>query len=239
MKNWLALSVLVSAAAALVMAAVSPARQVLACSLAPANLEQSARHAEYVVVGEVTAERENNTGSPLPTLPEYARSYKSTVQVAAALKGDPPRLLTIDDLGQLGADCSGGPRLKEGERLLLFVSHYRSPVTGETDALYVPGYEGGKYALSDGYARSTYAAPGSFPVEEALRAVAAVAGSSSAQLDAALAFARGEDIQAETTTEDKASKPSATVIGLAAAGAVSIAGAGIVAFRRLRRTIRR
>lgn len=160
-----------------------PPERAAACRIARANLEENTQYAELIVVGEVVSERE---------LHDAYESYESTIEVAAVLKGSAGSEITIAPTGWLGADCSGSPRLRDGERVLLFLYHYRGPAplgtTPPAGALQIAGYDGGKYVIGDGNVRSTYAEPAQFPAEQAIRRVAQLAGSAPAQLDAALRF---------------------------------------------------
>jgi hypothetical protein len=171
--RWL-LAAAVLLAIGLGMFGVVPPERAAACTIAPANLEQSAQYAELIVVGEVVSER---------SLPQDGYdSRESTIAVAAVLKGSAGDEITIAPTGWLGADCGGNPRLLEGERVLLFLDHSFGP-------LRIMGYEGGKYVIDDGNVRSTYAEPSQFPAAGAIRRVAQLAGSTPGNRDAALLFA--------------------------------------------------
>ena len=171
-------SVVVLACAVVALAVFAPAtaRPAAACSIVQTDLETTAAEAEIVIVGQVIAESMVDPRWP---------SFESTIRVAAVLRGDLELEITLSPLGFLGADCSGGPRLPVGERVLLLLSRFK----GE---LRVYGYENGKYVLTDGEARRAFelfppATP--IPAEDALRRVAAITGATDEQLDAALAFA--------------------------------------------------
>lgn len=206
--------------------------QASACSLAPLDLENVADIAEIVIVGEVTAERIIEPTSP---------TYESTVRPAAVLKGAPPGEIVISPLGYLGADCSGGPRLAAGERVLLFVG--RGMVGGQAQGeLQVVGYEAGKYALHDGLAMQPYTGS-SMPADQAIRQVATITGASEDQVVAAIAFAQGDPTaeppaQAEPVTrpsEDGNGDVALLAIGLASAGALALVLFGVAVWRRLGR----
>jgi hypothetical protein len=121
---------------------------------------------------------------------EYSTySFESTIQVAAALKGDPGPEIVVTEIGFLGAGCEGGPRLPAEERILLFASEFNGRL-----AIY--GFEWGRYVLANGEASLDFGDVGfpeepPIPVDDALRRVAAITGATDRQLYAALAFARG------------------------------------------------
>ena len=167
---------LVCAVVALVVFAPATARPAAACYMLEFSLEAVAEEAEIVIVGEVVRERTIERVKP------SREAYESTVDVRAALKGNPERELILSPLGYLNSDCSGGPRLTVGERVLLFLSR----VKGE---LKVYGHEYGKYLLANGFASSIWAdEPIRF--DNALPRVAAIIGATDEQLYAALDFAR-------------------------------------------------
>lgn len=188
------------ALAALAAFAPGAAERALACSIGPGSLESSAEYADLIIVGEVVAEE---PGGPYDT-------YSSTIRVAATFRGETDEMLRLENLGYLGADCSGGPRLPEGERVLLFLIHYRSPsepaVTPETGPLQPAGWENGKYALQDGNFVSRYAQPASYPYWDAVQRVAAITNAPQDEIDAALAFAGGT-----TRATDEPSTPAEAV----------------------------
>ncbi len=169
---------LACAVVALAVFAPATAKPAAACSIARPDLDTAAEEAEIVIVGEVIRER---------TVERVfsGEAYESTVGVRAALKGNPEREITLSPLGFLGPDCSGGPRLPAGMRVLLFITEFN----GEP---HIYGYE--KYVLANGEARVQFAVAGSLlepsiPADDALRRVAAITGATDEQLDAALAFA--------------------------------------------------
>lgn len=179
---------------ALVLAgALAPqtAQHAAACSFARVTLDDAATHAKMAILGEVTDEE--YLGEP-----GHGHPYKSTVRVVATLKGDAPRELTLNPLGFLGSDCSGGPRLREGERVLLFLSPWRGDLT-------IWGYTQGKYVLASGMAETASGLP--IPVEEAIRRVATITGAPQDQLDAALAFALGGPLPASDPELEPLSQP--------------------------------
>ncbi len=179
-------SVVVLACAVVALAVFAPAtaKPAAACNIArPANvlsaLDAAATGSEIVIVAEVIRER------TIERVGLYEK-YESTIRVRAVLKGNPEREITFSPLGFHGADCSGGPRLPVGERVLLFLS--------PSSILLFSGAD--KYVLANGEARAQFAVPGSplrspIPVDDALRRVAAITGATDEQLDAALAFALG------------------------------------------------
>ncbi len=94
-----------------------------ACTLdrtpSPAGLvSDQVAAADLIVVGVVTEETVVGEHGGNPSTPTYA----STVDVRAVLAGsfDEPTL-RLTPLGWLSASCTGGPRLLEGERVLLFL----------------------------------------------------------------------------------------------------------------------
>ena len=173
----ISVGVLACAVVALVVFAPATAKPAAACSILLVDLDTMAEEAEIVIVGEVIHERTVER-------PFSGEAYESTVRVHVALKGNPEREITFSDLGFLGPDCSGGPRLPAGMRVLLFIEEYNGQ--------FHPGYE--KYVLANGEARAQFAVADSqlgppIPADDALRRVAAITGATDEQLDAALAFA--------------------------------------------------
>ena len=170
------------------MAALAPglAKPAAACSPSYGHftLEDRAEQAEIVIVGEVITEQ------AIEDLYDYPPSYyESTIRIAATLKGNPEPEITLSPVGYFGPDCSGGPRLPTGERVMLFLSEYRGD-------LRMFGLEESKYTLVEGEAIIFYSEPTlsrePIPVEDAFRRVAAITGATDEQLAAALAFARDE-----------------------------------------------
>ena len=210
MTHRLSVAALVLGLAAFAALAPATAKPAAACSMGPLTLERAAEVADLVIVGEVVSEQ-----SVSPQL------YTSTIGVSATLKGDSEREFTLERIGQLYPDCSGGPRLAAGERVLLFLN-------GGRGQLQVTGYEGGKYVLSETKAMTAWEDT-AIPVEDALRRVAAITGAAPGQLDAALAFANGEPLP-ELENGDL----MGLLIGLAAAGALVLLPALLFAVRRRR-----
>ncbi len=154
-----------AAALALVLGAlltVSLARphEASACSLAGfADAEERvARQVEYselIIIGTVVSEvwtGEHGGGIPTP-------EYTSTVRVEAVLKGPAVERIEIPRLGFLTASCGGGPRMVEGERVLLFLQRSNwwwandldlSPIPEDVWGVALTGQ--GKYRLVDGEA---------------------------------------------------------------------------------------
>ncbi len=137
---------------------------------------------DVVVVGEVIRE-EPIEDDPVDFAVFDDRAFTSTVRVDAALKGEPERLLTLGPLGYLEPDCSGGPRLRAGERVVLFLSSFRS-------SFRVYAYEQGNYLLAGNAAYNENLPP--VPAEDFVRRVAAATGAPQQELDAALVSLRGE-----------------------------------------------
>ena len=177
--------VLACAVVALAMFAPATAKPAAACSYGRTDLSEAAREATLIIVGQVVKERVLEVLSV-----EYSTySFESTIQVAAALKGNPRPEIVITEIGFLGAGCEGGPRLPAGERILLFASEFNGK-------LHIYGFEWGRYVLANGEASLDFGDIGfpeepSIPADDALRRVAAITGATDEQLDAALAFALG------------------------------------------------
>ena len=223
---------LICAVVALAVFAPATAKPAAACTVIRVDLDTAAEGAEMVIVGEVIRERS------IERVVFSREAYESTVRVRVALKGNPERDITFSPLGFLGADCSGGPRLPAGERVLLFIIEYNGK-------LHVYGFE--KYVLANGEAIRQFAVvdslPGpSIPAGDALRRVAAITGATDEQLDAALDFAGVGPVptpqpDAEPLAVDVEEDGGYPVLLIALAGALvallvaALAGLG---FRRLR-----
>ena len=217
--------------AAISVAVLIRPRSVLACQIAPLPLELRAQHAEMIVVGEVVSEEA-----------ERNQTYTSTVRVAATLKGEAQSELMLEGLGQRGSDCSGGPRLEQGERLLLFLTHRRSSSDSPTVEPGAPMIYG-DYRIADGVARSPFDLPHELPAGLALGRVAAIAGAPVSELDAALAFAAGEDGLTPSLTEndqvvmeDDGGTNWRLIGGISGVALIAIAAVGLVIVHRFRRT---
>ena len=95
-----------------------------ACLLTPLpeaslRLKQQTEAADLIIVGQVTAERPYD-GPSRPGL--WQPAFASLVRPVALLKGATPDAeIEVSPLGGLGPDCTGGPRLELGERVLLFL----------------------------------------------------------------------------------------------------------------------
>lgn len=201
-------------------------RSAVACSLARATLDQAAREAEIIIVGEVTSERRVQSGThPV---------YESTVRVGATLKGSADREIALSKLGILDSDCTGGPRLRTGERVLLFLYDWQG--------LTIYAHEDGRYLLTRETAKTRLDPP--IPLEGALRRVAAITDAPRDQLDAALAFARREpppapkpEIEPLPVEEEEDGGLRALLIGLSSAVAVAVLASA--AWYARRRWVRR
>ncbi len=240
MTHSISVAALVLGLAAFGVLAPATAKPAAACRIGPMTLEQGAEFADLVIVGEVISERSVASGV-----------YESTIDIAATLKGRSEPGLTLNELGFLGADCSGGgPRLAEGERVLLFIG--RSPLTTGAVQRQVVGYEYGRYVLSDTEA-ITARGDTAIPVEDFLHRIAAVTGAAPDQLDAALSFVRdeppptSEPQPAANVSEDERSQPlpkaaeeddapPLLAIGIGAAAAAVLLPALLFGVRRLRRS---
>ncbi len=128
----------------LVAAVLASPQHADACSLALSSdpgqrLRQNVEWAELIVIGTVIDEVQTTNFGNL-------HRYDSTVQVGLVLRGDSSNSIEILGLGALGADCSGGPRLRTGERVLLFLGE------GWGGPAWRIGPDGGKYLLQNGEA---------------------------------------------------------------------------------------
>jgi len=205
---------LLCALAAIAAFAPVPAKPAAACSpVANPSIELTTRHADLVVVGEAIS--------------------SSTVRVVAALKGASTHEVSISRFND--SDCPDPPGVSTGQRVLLFLGRYRG-------SFQIFGFGQGKYILTTrGEAEPEYGRR--IPAEHLLRSIAAAAGTSPTQLDATLAFARGEtepgpqsDIESIPADAGEGGAPSALLIGLISAGAVVgilvLAGVARYAVRR-------
>lgn len=72
------------------------------------------KNAPILIIGIVTSEKQ------IPRPPNTTAMWESVIVAEAILKGEvPDEPLRIPYIGFLGADCSGGPRLQEGERVMV------------------------------------------------------------------------------------------------------------------------
>lgn len=233
------LAVALALVAAVLAPMVSRPELALACSLAPIDpgdrVERFSEGSEAIVVGEVAEEREE-------PLPGSTPQYESRVRVVAVLAGDPPAEVRLAGLGQLGADCSGGPRLVEGERVLLFLTQ-RDALGRATDRWRVTGFQG-KYGFDQGAAYMLTTFVDRVPAGTAaglLAEVAAVNASDPAEVDRALAFAEGRDDRGEEVvmaqSDDDRERGTSMVGPLAMIAGLAVAGAAMAAaaWRALRR----
>lgn len=123
-----------------------------ACSIASIDVRESmlrrAPLSDLVIIGTVTDER------------TYGRAgdstlYVSTVRTDAMLKGEADaESISIPLLGQLGGDCSGGPRLREGERVLLLLDWQYTARSGDGSIEYAWQFQSifGKVLIAEGTA---------------------------------------------------------------------------------------
>ena len=144
-------------------AAVSPARASLATTCSGAvpedmkeRFELFAGDADAIVIAEITGSTDLPPGSTLapPTNPVSTATFRP---IAILAQNQPITEFTIGPLRDMGLDCSGGPRLRAGDKALLFlnreqqyrVAYWRIGVFGDTvlfrggDAVYAPAFEGG------------------------------------------------------------------------------------------------
>jgi len=132
------------------LVAVSP-EPVDACSLVITSdpgerLRQNVEWADLIVVGTVVNQEQTASFGNL-------RRYKSVVQVELVLAGEAISLVEIPDLGVLGADCSGGVRLRTGERVLVFLKEdWHREDDGMLGRAWKLGLNASKYLLVDGEA---------------------------------------------------------------------------------------
>lgn len=131
-----------------------------ACSLAGfTDPEQRVRaqveRSELIIIGTVVSEVRTGEHGARPATAEYT----STVRVEAMLKGPAVEQVELPRLGFLSASCGGGPRMAEGEHVLLFLQ--RSDPSWAADLGLSPIPDGvwgvaltgqGKYRLVDGEA---------------------------------------------------------------------------------------
>lgn len=235
-------------------------------NLTPDFLRAQAERADLIVVGEAGAEWSADAGQGAADAPASSHDgagrtpeagpsgppYYSLVLVAAVLKGEAPAgSVEVGPAGFLGPDCSGGPRLELGQRALLFLRRGEPPnaFAAETWRFIGPSW----YALEDGGARYRSFAQGhpDWDAADLVRLVAAAAGSDPAQVEKAVRYARGEDVEmprivplAEPATgpapADAAPQaargpggpPRWAVPAAAAGAAVVLALAGLVLWRR-------
>ena len=84
------------------------------------ELESAAKQAELVFLGRVTSEVKYL--DPVPsTMRADEAFYASHVEPLHVLKGDAPGELELRGMNRVDVGCQGGPRLHEGEMVLLFV----------------------------------------------------------------------------------------------------------------------
>jgi hypothetical protein len=143
-------------------AAILPARPGLATTCSGAvpedmkeRFELFAGDADAIVIAEIMASTQLPPGSTLAptTIPVSTATFRPIVILA---QNQPITEFTIGPLRDTGPDCSGGPRLKAGDRALLFlnrerqyhVAYWRIGVFGDTvlfqggDAVYALAFEG-------------------------------------------------------------------------------------------------
>ncbi|MBI4498529.1 MAG: hypothetical protein HY689_11585 [Chloroflexi bacterium] len=200
---------------ALLSAALVFPEPAAACSLAgfpnaQVRLQQQTDAADLIIVGTVIAER--------PLTGTWEKGYASTVRPVAVLKGETPDgPIELSPLGFLGPDCSGGPRLAAGERVLLFLQRGDPPwLPGARQEGWRVALAGqGKYRFHERQAQYQDYGPlepaGS--AEGLVKEVAALAGSLPDQTARALWFAQGND-----------GEPEVTVMGVSGDGGAVVPG---------------
>jgi len=225
--------------AAGVLVAIEP-RSVSACSLRyiePADrLARFSEWSEAIVVGEVVDE----VRVPHPgTWPRY----ESRIEVVATLAGEVPEEIVLRDLGQLGADCSGGPRLVEGERVLLFLVD-RDALGMAVDEWRVADSGQAKYRLDAGQALYHSSYTGEDQPEqvgaaaELIEEIASMNNSDPGQVTRALEFAQERQPELSLAEPPMAGDEETTAIPMVALGVglavaiVTIVLTGVVLRRR-------
>jgi hypothetical protein len=119
------------------------------------RFELFAADADAIVIAEITASTELPPGSALTpmTIPVSTATFRS---IAILAQNQPITEFTVGPLRDTGPDCSGGPRLKAGDKALLFlireqqykVAYWRVGVFGDTvlfrggDAVYAHAFDG-------------------------------------------------------------------------------------------------
>ena len=122
------------------------------CSLgfdfdAHGRLEWETNHAQLILVGVVTGERRMTKADAREA--EYQEMYESTVSPQAILHGTAPeREIKLPYLGSLAPDCIGGPRLRPGEQVLLFLSKTRPSISRGKEPFWLVGLLAGKVLLT-------------------------------------------------------------------------------------------
>jgi len=160
--------------------------------------------ATMIVVGEVVSEE---------SWPDRPNIFDSTVRVAATLLGDPQEVVYFPALGVQWGDCSGGARLIESERVVLFAyPKAMDPLTGryrgEPDdsgwQIAVMGY--GRYTLHDDQAWLEHRSLAPDPVrremkvaDDLIREIAALHNSDADEVERALAFVRGGPVESDVS----------------------------------------
>ena len=123
-------------AAALASGSVARANAHAACDYPILSLADATHQAQTAVIADVIRER-----------PDPANGYDSTLRVAGVIKGrSTGPVVTINGLGHLEDDCTGGPRLTRGNRYVLFLARDEgapAATWGLTDG------EGGVYRLAN------------------------------------------------------------------------------------------
>ena len=171
---------------------------------------------QLLLVGTVTDERSIRRGT--------RTFYESVVEPQVMLKGEAPdEPIVLPFLGHLGADCSGGPRLLKGERVLLPVYWGRASYGDGESAWQLTGIFS-KVALQDGVATLQWHL-GSERLgesEDIIRTYGEAVGATDGQIEAAIAAA---------LTPDGAGAGDSTrrIVALAVtAGAVIVIAAGVL-----------
>jgi hypothetical protein len=167
-----------------------PARRAeAACSIGATDYHRAGlnafSHAANVVLGTVASERS------IPRPPNTQEAWESVVVVEVVLKGDVgDEPLRIPYIGFLGGDCSGGPRLRVGERVLIPV-FWGQPSYGDGEEGWQLHGIFSKVLFDDGLASLEWSegreALGD--AEDVVRSYGEAAGATDVQIEAAIAAA--------------------------------------------------
>ena len=190
--------------AALILALVFtvPAKEAFAtCSIGggPSDYhrysQQAVDTAPFVFIGTVVGERSLQGG------PNTTSIWESVVVPKAMLKGDlTEERVVIPYTGFLGADCSGGPRLREGEQVLIAI--YRGvPSYGTGEEAWQMNGTFSKVLLRDDVATLDWVSGSQSlgPVETVIREYGALVGANESQIYAAVEAANAPATEEETS----------------------------------------
>lgn len=173
-----------------------------ACSIgSPINLgesfERNASNSQILLVGTVVQERS------IPRPPNTTQIWESVIAPQAMLRGDAlEEPLRIPYIGFLGGDCSGGPRLEVGERVLLPI-YWGNPSYGDGSSAWQLQGIYSKVVFEDGtaYLESALDRHRLGDLESVVRMAGDAVGASEAQIEAAIAAATAIDTGVDGTTD--------------------------------------